>query len=349
MENSQPTFTISSLVRSNIRELKPYSSARDEFKGNAQVFLDANENPFPSEFNRYPDSHQFELKQKVASIKGVSVENVFLGNGSDEAIDLIIRAFCEPNCDSILINEPTYGMYAVCANINAVKVISVPLSESFDLDIASIKGRIDQGTKIIFLCSPNNPTGNLLSEEKIISLLNDFPGIVVIDEAYIDFAETESFVNKIQTYPNLIVLQTFSKAWGLAALRLGVAVASEEIIGILHKIKMPYNVNNATAKHVVDTLEKTTSTRTLVDEILRERRRTKQTLENLSSVVNVFQSDANFLLVKFQDAKKVYRHLINYQIVVRDRSHVQGCHNCLRITIGMPAENDRLIKALQAL
>ena len=262
------SIDIQSLVRKNIRTMKPYSSARDEFKGEADVFLDANENPYPTPFNRYPDPLQWKVKEKLSSIKGVPPAQIFLGNGSDEPIDLLIRAFCEPNQDSILITEPTYGMYSVCAEVNAVNVQQVKLTPDFDLDLDAFPKTFDGTTKIIFLCSPNNPTGNLLSRDKIAQVLKRFYGLIVIDEAYIDFAESRSFINELEKYPNLVVLQTFSKAWGLAGLRLGMAFASTEIIAILNKIKYPYNVNVKTQELAIEALENIYRKDIWVEEIL---------------------------------------------------------------------------------
>ncbi|HYG02842.1 MAG TPA: histidinol-phosphate transaminase [Chryseosolibacter sp.] len=342
-------FNVASMMRNNIREMKPYSSARDEFNGGAEIFLDANENSYAAHFNRYPDPLQLDLKKQISKLKNIAVENIFLGNGSDEAIDLVIRAFCEPNCDNIIVNEPTYGMYAVCANVNAVKVKSVSLTRKFDVDVMNVKNAIDVHTKIIFLCSPNNPTGNLLDRDKIISLLNEFSGLVVVDEAYIDFAEPTSFISQLDRYPNLVVLQTFSKAWGLAGLRLGMAFAAEEIIAVLNKIKFPYNINMLTMEYVQSAIEKQSSIRSWVDSILRERKRLEQRLRSIPCVINVYPSDANFLLVKFEGAKTVYRSLADTGVIVRDRSLVPLCDNCLRITVGTPSENDRLINVLSLL
>jgi histidinol-phosphate aminotransferase len=338
---------IQALVRKNILNMKPYSSARDEFKGTAEIFLDANENPYPSPYNRYPDPLQWHVKEKLAALKGVKPEQIFLGNGSDEGIDLIIRAFCEPNQDSILITDPTYGMYSVCAEVNAVNVQQVLLTPDFDLDLDAFPKTFDATTKVLFLCSPNNPTGNLLSTAKIVEVLKRFYGIVVIDEAYIDFAAGKSFVQELAHYPNLVVLQTFSKAWGLAGLRLGMCFASEAIIRVLNKIKYPYNVNIRTQELALDALENVQQKEAWVKEVVKQREVMDKALRQLSLVEHVYPSDANFLLAKVKDAHGTYEYLMNQGIIVRDRSRVALCYNCLRITIGTPEENQRLLAALK--
>jgi histidinol-phosphate aminotransferase len=327
--------------------MKPYSSARDEFKGEADIFLDANENPYPSPYNRYPDPLQWKVKEKLAPIKKVRPEQIFLGNGSDEAIDLVIRAFCEPGRDSILITDPTYGMYAVCADVNAVNVQRVTLTTDFDLDLDKIWKTIDPTTKVIFLCSPNNPTGNLLNNDKIKEVMQKFRGLVVIDEAYIDFTSSKSFAEALDEYPNLIVLQTFSKAWGLAGLRLGMAFASRDIINILNKIKYPYNVNIQTQDLALKTLSFQRQKEQWVVEIIEQRKRMETELSMLPITKNVYHSDSNFLLVQVNEAVKTCQFLMNRGIIVRDRSNVTLCKDCLRITIGTPAENIRLLKALK--
>ncbi|AYB34446.1 histidinol-phosphate transaminase [Chryseolinea soli] len=338
---------IQALVRKNILNMKPYSSARDEFKGTAEIFLDANENPYPSPYNRYPDPLQWRVKEKLAALKGVKPEQIFLGNGSDEGIDLIIRAFCEPNQDSILITDPTYGMYSVCAEVNAVNVQQVLLTPDFDLDLDAFPKTFDATTKVLFLCSPNNPTGNLLSTAKIVEVLKRFYGIVVIDEAYIDFATGKSFAQELAHYPNLVVLQTFSKAWGLAGLRLGMCFASEAIIRVLNKIKYPYNVNIRTQELALDALENVQQKEAWVKEVVKQREVMAKALQQLSLVEHVYPSDANFLLAKVKDAHGTYEYLMNQGIIVRDRSRVALCYNCLRITIGTPEENQRLLTALK--
>ncbi|HEX6889941.1 MAG TPA: histidinol-phosphate transaminase [Chryseolinea sp.] len=346
-QENKITLDINTLVRKNVLTMKPYSSARDEFKGEADIFLDANENPYPSPYNRYPDPLQWRVKEKLAVIKKVRPEQIFLGNGSDEAIDLVIRAFCEPNKDSILITDPTYGMYAVCADVNAVRIQRVALTTDFDLDLDKIRKTIDPTTKVIFLCSPNNPTGNLLSRDKIKAILKEFRGLVVIDEAYIDFTLSKSFAEELDEFPSLIVLQTFSKAWGLAGLRLGMAFSSKEIINILNKIKYPYNVNIQTQDLALKSLSFGRQKDQWVAEIIEQRKKMEVELSTLSITKKVYHSDSNFLLVQVQEAVKTYQYLMNRGIIVRDRSNVTLCIDCLRITIGTPAENVRLIKALK--
>ena len=340
------TLDINTLVRANIRTMKPYSSARDDFKGEADIFLDANENPYPSPYNRYPDPLQWRVKEKLSPIKKIKPEQIFLGNGSDEAIDLVIRAFCEPNTDSILITDPTYGMYSVCAEVNAVKVQRIKLSSDFDVDLDKTLEKIDSTTKVIFFCSPNNPTGNLLSSDKIKAVIDGFSGIVVIDEAYIDFTSGKSFAEELDNFPNLIVLQTFSKAWGLAGLRLGMAFASSDIINILNRIKYPYNVNIQTQDLALKALSFVRQKDAWVKEIIEQRKQMETKLSELDIITKVFPSDSNFLLVQVKEAVKTYRYLMNQGIIVRDRSNVTLCDNCLRITVGTPAENEKLIKAL---
>lgn len=341
------TLDVNKLVRPNIRTMKPYSSARDEFKGEAEIFLDANENPYPTPYNRYPDPLQWKVKEKLATIKKVRPEQTFLGNGSDEAIDLVIRAFCEPNRDSILITDPTYGMYSVCAAVNAVNVQRVKLTSDFDLDQEAMLKSIDDTTRVIFLCSPNNPTGNLLSSDRIKTIISEFRGIVVIDEAYIDFTSENSFTGELNTYPNLVVLQTFSKAWGLAGLRLGMAFASTDIVDVLNKIKYPYNVNIQTQDLALNALSFSGQKDQWVKEIIEQRKKMAGDLSGLSITRKVYRSDSNFLLVKVKEAVKTYQYLMNRGIIVRDRSNVTLCNDCLRITIGTPAENEHLVKALK--
>ncbi|HKZ38625.1 MAG TPA: histidinol-phosphate transaminase [Chryseolinea sp.] len=349
MAKKEIATDIGKLVRKNILNMKPYSSARDEFKGEAEIFLDANENPYPSPYNRYPDPLQWKVKEKLAEIKNVKPDQLFLGNGSDEAIDLMIRGFCEPYKESILITEPTYGMYSVCAELNAVTIIKVKLTKDFDLDLETLFGALTSDTKIIFLCSPNNPTANLLSRDKILKVLDQFQGIVVIDEAYIDFTKSESFVQLLPLYPNLVVLQTFSKAWGLAGLRLGMALASKEIIQILNKIKYPYNVNIQTQEIALKALLDVDKKDAAVREILDQRSTLAKDLSELSITEKVYPSEANFLLVKVKDAPGTYKYLMDKNIIVRDRSKVTLCDNCIRITVGTPQENKSLITALQNL
>ncbi|MBS1543420.1 MAG: histidinol-phosphate transaminase [Bacteroidetes bacterium] len=336
------------LVRQNVLNLKPYSTARDEFQGKASVLLDANELPFTTGHNRYPDPHQRILKETISAVKLVPAKNIFAGNGSDEAIDLLYRVFCNPGTDQVIIPQPTYGMYSVSASINDVTVHTPSLTRSFDIDTDAILDAVTPRTKIIFLCSPNNPSGNLLTNSAIENLLNQFNGLVVVDEAYIDFADTTSWVPRLQEYPNLIVLQTLSKAWGLAGLRLGLCFAHEEVIGLLDKVKPPYNINVLTQKEAHRFL----TTRQIemkehVQTVLSERNKLADLLPSCSAVDHVFPSNANFLLVRMKDAQKVYHHFVRKGIIVRDRSSVTLCEGCLRITVGTPEENHQLIQALK--
>ncbi len=342
-------FELKSLIRKNVLNLKPYSSARDEFQGSASVFLDANENPYPSHYNRYPDPHQVKLKGKISSIKSIPVNQIFLGNGSDEPIDLLIRAFCEPGFDNVLIPQPTYGMYMVSAEINNVEIKTIKLTNDFDIDIDSLHDGWDEHTKLIFLCSPNNPSGNLLSPKKIKYVLTHFHGLVIVDEAYIDFANYPGFVPLLKTYPNLVVLQTLSKAWGLAAIRLGMCFASVDIIAVLNKIKPPYNISIATQQIALEELHFEVRKNRWVSELIAEREKLKEALTKIKSVQKVFPSDANFLLVKVANARSVYEALVEKGIIVRDRSNVLLCNDCLRITIGTPSENQVLLKELSQL
>ncbi len=340
---------INQLVRPTISKLKPYSSARDDFKGSASVYLDANENPYPSDFNRYPDPHQQKLKTKIAAIKNIPTENIFVGNGSDEPIDLLFRAFCEPGVDNVLIPEPTYGMYTVSANINNIAIKTISLTPDFDLDVEAISKVWDKNSKLLFLCSPNNPSGNLLSEEKIIQLLNSFPGLVIVDEAYIDFTKRPGFLSKISDYPNLVVLQTLSKAWGLASLRIGMCFAQLEIIQVLNKIKPPYNISGINQQLAEQALNDVSRKEKNVQEIIAQREWLKKELRELPSVRHVYPSEANFLLVKIDRAREKYQQLIQTGVVVRDRSSVILCQDCLRITVGTHAENQQLIASLKKL
>lgn len=340
---------ITNLIRKNIQQLKPYSSARDEFKGEAEVYLDANENPNPSAYNRYPDPLQLKLKEKLGLLKGLSPSQIFLGNGSDEAIDLLIRAFCEPYQDSILITDPTYGMYSVAGEVNGVTIKRAQLTSDFELDTNSVFNTIDKATKIIFLCSPNNPSGNLFNKNRVKEIINNFKGLVVIDEAYIEFAKDKGFIDELPTNPNLVILQTFSKAWALAGLRLGMCFASEEIIRVLNKIKYPYNVNSYTQQKTLEALEAPKQMKQWVKEILEERETLRKNLNKLKAVKRIYPSDANFLLVQMDNAKVAYDRLLNASIIVRDRSGVIRCDNCLRITIGTPKENKRLLEILKEL
>ncbi len=337
------------LVRKNVLKLKPYSSARDDFQGTASVYLDANENPYSSDYNRYPDPHQLKLKEKISQIKKIPVDHIFLGNGSDEPIDLLIRAFCEPGTDNVLIPQPTYGMYTVSAEINNVEVKTVKLTPDFDLDVSSINKAVNDQTKLIFLCSPNNPSGNLLSFEKVKEVISAFNGLVVVDEAYIDFTNQDGFIPLLKQYPNLAILQTLSKAWGLAAIRLGMCFASKEIVSVLNRIKPPYNISLLSQQAAEAGLQQEERKNKWVAEILHERSNLSQQLSKISLVKKVYPSDANFLLVKIDNAKSVYNKLVENGIIVRDRSNVILCEDCLRITVGTPSENKALINQLNLL
>lgn len=344
-------FNLEQHLRSNIKQLKPYSSARDEFSGEAKVFLDANENslgsPLTKWYNRYPDPHQQAVKQKLSTIKGIGAEHIFLGNGSDECIDILFRCFCEPGKDNILICPPTYGMYEVSAQINDVEICKVPLLPDFQLDLVHMETLANANTKIIWLCSPNNPTGNSLNRTDIEMVLNNFNGIVVIDEAYINFAQQKSFVQELAEYPNLVVLQTLSKAWGLAGLRLGMAFASQSIIEVMNKVKPPYNISQSTQELVLKALEEVGQVNDMIKILVDMRRVLAEVFESMPTVEKVYPSDANFILVKIADARKVYEFLLTKGIVLRDRSNVELCENCLRITIGTEKENTDLIDAMQ--
>lgn len=337
------------LLRPHIIELAPYSSARDEYSGSEGIFLDANENPLGSvtskPYNRYPDPHQKHIKYQLSLIKNVGMENIFLGNGSDEAIDLLIRAFCEPHQDNIIIMPPTYGMYEVSANINAVPIQKVPLDANFQIDLEKLKQTINSNTKIIFLCSPNNPSGNLLKKEDIEYILDHFQGITLLDEAYIDFCADASWVKNLEKYPRLVIIQTFSKAWGLAALRLGMAFAHKDLIAVLNKIKPPYNISQTTQELVQESLQKEAQKNEMVKEIIIQREYLENKLNNLPFVEKVYPSDANFLLVKMQEAQKIFDYLLSEKIIVRNR--VKVIEGCLRISVGTHQENETLIQTLQ--
>ncbi len=344
-------FSLDSILRDNIKKAKPYSSARDEYKGTEGIFLDANENPYGSAIekmvNRYPDPLQRDVKTALAALKNVPAEHIFFGNGSDEPIDLLIRATCQPGKDSILILPPTYGMYEVSAGINDVAIISVPLTKAFDLDVDAILAAVKPHTKIIFICSPNNPTGNLMSEEKVKAILRAFSGIVVVDEAYIDFADTKGFVPLLDTYPNMVVLQTFSKAWGMAALRLGTAFASKEIVSVLNKIKPPYNINLLTQEAALEALKNNAVKDEMVHKILKQRDWLRAELSKLPVCLELYPSDANFILMRTPDGKKVYDYLVDHVVITRDRSKIILCEGCVRITVGTEAENQRLLDVLK--
>lgn len=339
---------LNNLVRKNILELKAYSSARDEYKGlRANVFLDANENPYNAPINRYPDPLQQDVKKKISALKSVPVENMFLGNGSDEAIDIIFRVFCTPKCDNVVSIEPTYGMYEVCANINDVEYRKVLLDDKFDFDADSLLGACDENTKVIFVCSPNNPTGNNLSRNQIERLLVEFQGIVVIDEAYSDFSTERPFRLDLGKYPNLIVLNTFSKAWGCASIRLGMAYASAEIIQLFNKVKYPYNVNLLTQEKALEVLSDITKIHQRINAIVESRNNLIDAFSQLPICSKVYPTDANFFLAKVCDANQIYNYLIDKGIVVRNRHNITLCNDCLRITIGSNEENRLLLSALR--
>jgi len=344
-------FNLDRLVRGNIKKMTAYSSARHEFSGEASVFLDANENSFGSplqdNFNRYPDPLQMEVKEKLSKIKGVPPQNIFLGNGSDEAIDLLFRIFCEPGRDNAIIFPPTYGMYEVCAEMNDIKVKKINLTKDYQLHIDEIENAIDPFTKLIFICSPNNPTGNSINRADIEIILNNFNGVLVIDEAYINYAKQKTFISELTEYPNLVVMQTLSKAWGLAGLRLGMAFASQQIIDLFNKVKYPYNINTATQLLALDALNNIEWVNQHISITVSEREKLKTDLLDLSATEIVYPSDANFLLVKIKNAKEIYESLCAEGIIVRDRSKIVLCDDCLRITIGTPGENSKLINLLK--
>lgn len=360
------SFNLDILLRENIKKVKPYSSARDEFSGfgpdndpgTAKVFLDANENslgspliklPAPATepgYNRYPDPYQKEVKDALSRVKGIAPEHIFLGNGSDECIDLLYRCFCEPGTDNVIICPPTYGMYEVSAAINDVKIKKVSLLPGFQLNLEGIEESVDMRTKIIWICSPNNPTGNSIIYQDIEVLLNNFNGLVVVDEAYINFSRQRSLITELKEYPNLVVLQTLSKAWGLAALRLGMLFASAEMVGWLNKIKPPYNINQATQELALKALQEVEQVNAMIKDIVRMREELAVQLQQLPVVEKIYHSDANFLLVKVTDAAGIYQYLLGDGIVVRDRSKVTLCEGCLRITIGTAEENKKLVERL---
>jgi histidinol-phosphate aminotransferase len=344
-------FSINNILRDNIKNLVPYSSARDEYQGEASVFLDANENAFGSpladQYNRYPDPLQYEVKKRLSEIKGLPVRNIFLGNGSDEAIDILFRSFCNPGIDNVILVPPTYGMYQVCANINDVEARKVNLTEEFQLNLEGIAEAIDEHTKMIFICSPNNPTGNSINRDDVQTLLANFKGIVVVDEAYINFSRQKTFIQELTEYANLVVLQTLSKAWGLAGLRVGMAFASEEIIEVMNKVKPPYNVNEASQQLALQALANVDQVNGWIKETLAQRDQLVLGLKDYDFVVDIYPSDANFILVKTTDPKGIYNFLVQKGIIVRDRSKVELCEGCLRITVGTPSENETLLKTLQ--
>ena len=340
-------FNLDQLIRPNVRRMKPYSSARDEYQGTtAEVFLDANESPYNSPLNRYPDPLQRELKQKIVELKGVAADHLFLGNGSDEAIDLCFRAFCEPREDNVVAIDPTYGMYQVCADTNDVEYRRVQLDERFRCAAGRLLAAADAHTKLIFVCSPNNPTGNDMPQAEIERLLAKFDGLIVLDEAYIDFSGRPSMLTRLDDYPNLIVLQTFSKAWGCAAMRLGMAFASPEVVSVFNKIKYPYNVNLLTQCQAMAMLERRDEVSGWINTIKQERTRMMQAFACLPHVVKVFPSDANFFLARVSDATAIYDYLVSRGIIVRNRHTVTLCADCLRITVGTSRENNRLLSAM---
>ena len=342
-------MNINSLIRDNIKSLKPYSSARDEFKefSSSLIFLDANENPFDNGVNRYPDPQQVTLKSKLSEIKNIPIDNILLGNGSDEVLDLIIRVFCEPNQDNVITLPPTYGMYEVLANTNAIDIKSVSLNDDFQPDIDTILAIADANSKVLFLCSPNNPTANSFNSDLVEKLLMQFKGIVVIDEAYIEFSKEESWLSRLNEFSNLIVTQTLSKAYGLAGIRLGVCYASKEIISTLNRIKPPYNINALTQEKALERLQDIERVKEQIATIIEQRDKLIQELTTIKFVDRVYPSDANFVLVKVDDATKRYNQLLEKGIVVRNRTNQTNCENCLRFTVGTALENSTLIKTLK--
>ncbi|MEO8885894.1 MAG: histidinol-phosphate transaminase [Mucilaginibacter sp.] len=350
-DGNSPFRGLGGLLRENIKNLTPYSSARDEYQGEASVFLDANENAFGSpleqQYNRYPDPLQYNVKKRLSEIKGVPIRNIFLGNGSDEAIDILFRSFCNPGIDNVILVPPTYGMYQVSANINDIEARKVLLTEDFQLDMEGIAEAIDKNTKLIFICSPNNPTGNSINRDDVETLLANFNGIVVVDEAYINFSRQKTFIQELTEYANLVVLQTLSKAWGLAGLRVGMAFASEEIIEVMNKVKPPYNMNEASQQLALQALQNVDQVNAWIKETLTQRDQLVLNLKKFDFVVDIYPSDANFILVKTTDAKGIYNFLVEKGIIVRDRSKVELCEGSLRITVGTPDENEILINTLQ--
>ena len=340
--------SLQELTRANIWNLAPYSSARNEYAGReARVFLDANENPYNQPFNRYPDPLQLELKEALSKVKGVPADCIFLGNGSDEAIDLPYRSFCNPGVDNVVAIEPTYGMYKVCADINDVEYRPVLLDEHYQITADRLLAATDDHTKIIWLCTPNNPTGNSLNREEIIKVIENFEGLVIVDEAYSDFSAQKTLRSELAKYPNLIVLNTMSKAWGCAAIRLGMAFASPEIIAIFNKVKYPYNVNQLTQQQALEALKDPYEVDNWVKVLLQERSRMMDAFELLPICLKVYPTEANFFLAKMTDATKIYNYLVDQGIIVRNRNRIQLCQNCLRITIGTKTENSELIAALR--
>jgi histidinol-phosphate aminotransferase len=346
-------FELDKIIRPNIKTLKPYSSARDDFKGEASVYLDANENaygsPLDQDYHRYPDPMQYKVKMRLSEIKGVPARNIFLGNGSDEAIDILFRSFCNPGVDNVIIVPPTYGMYEVSANVNDVQLKKVNLTSEYQLDLEGIAEAIDTKTKLIFICSPNNPTGNSINRADIETILANFNGVVVVDEAYINYSRQKSFIQELQEYANLVVLQTLSKAWGLAALRVGMAFASEEIIEVFNRVKPPYNINEASQQLALEALQNVEQVNEWIKKILKERDALVLELKNFDFVIDIYPSDASFILVKTVDADGIYKYLTQKGIIVRNRNKVELCEGCLRITVGTTEENQALINSLKKL
>ena len=338
---------LENIVRPNIWKLQPYSCARTEYTGNASVFLDANENPYNSPVNRYPDPFQIAVKEKLEPIKGIRKEQVCFGNGSDETIDLMYRIFCEPGKDNVVAIDPTYGMYKVCADINNIEYRPVALNENYEFKAEDLLSKIDKQTKIIWICSPNNPTGNSMPKKEIEKVLNGFGGIVVIDEAYIDFSSRDSYLKELNNWGNLVILQTFSKAWGCAGLRLGMAFSSIEIIQLMNKVKYPYNINQLTQKKAIEILTNVEKKNEWVKILLKERKNLSEKIIKIPSVEKVYPTDANFILVKTKDANRIYEYLIGKGIIVRNRNNVSLCNGCLRITIGSPEENATLLQTME--
>ena len=345
MENN----TIKDLINPFVKSLKSYSSARDEFTGSDEdhLFLDANENPFPSDFNRYPDPHHLTLRKAIAEQKAISADQILLGNGSDEVIDLLIRTTCVPGQDEIISITPTYGMYQVVADINQVKINNIELTADFQPDVDKMLSAVNKNTKLIFLCSPNNPTGNSLAPAKVLALLENFDGLVILDEAYVDFSIQPSMINLLDEQANLVLLQTFSKAYGLAGLRLGMLIAHQELVQYINKLKPPYNVNRFTQEKALETIENMKTVNEKIDIIYKEKMMLEAELPRINWIEKCYPSDANFILVKVDDAQKRYQQLLGHRIVVRDRSNLPLCENCIRISVGTPEQNKRLIKVLQ--
>jgi histidinol-phosphate aminotransferase len=340
-------FQPDEIIRKNILSLVPYSSARSEYSSGDAILLDANENPFNHPYNRYPDPLQRTLKKRIAEILGIDTCQLFLGNGSDEAIDLLFRAFCEPSRQNVITMDPSYGMFEVCARINDVALIKIPLTDEFQADTNSILQAVNSSTRLIFFCSPNNPTGNLLDRDSMIRIAEKFNGLVVVDEAYIDFADSESLITSLVKLPNMVILRTFSKAWGMAGIRLGMAIADERIIAVLNKIKYPYNISMITQRLAAEMLERIDQRDRWVTTIKNERRKLTNALQNLALVEKIFPSDANFILVRFSNHLAVLRFLIDQKIILRNRSNMYLCEGCLRITIGTDQENKILIRKLK--